>query len=218
VSETDSFIEEVTEEVRRDRLFKLMRKYGWIGILAVVLIVGGAAWNEWRKASARAEAEAFGDAILAAMAADDSGARAAALAGVPVAADGQSALLSLLAADEALAAGQDAAAQDALAAVASDAAAPDVFRQLAKLKLLILRGPSMDAAERDRGLAELAAPGAAFRPLAMEQQAQALADAGKTDEAIALFTQITEEAGVPSGLRQRATQMIVVLGGEPAGQ
>ncbi|HPE26943.1 tetratricopeptide repeat protein [Albidovulum sp.] len=218
MSETDSFIEEVTEEVRRDRLFKLMRKYGWIGILAVVLIVGGAAWNEWRKASARAEAEAFGDAILAAMAADDSGARAAALAGVPVAADGQSALLSLLAADEALAAGQDAAAQDALAAVASDAAAPDVFRQLAKLKLLILRGPSMDAAERDRGLAELAAPGAAFRPLAMEQQAQALADAGKTDEAIALFTQITEEAGVPSGLRQRATQMIVVLGGEPAGQ
>jgi len=218
VSETDSFIEEVTEEVRRDRLFKLMRKYGWIGILAVVLIVGGAAWNEWRKASARAEAEAFGDAILAAMAADDSGARAAALAGVPVAADGQSALLSFLAADEALAAGQDAAAQDALAAVASDAAAPDVFRQLAKLKLLILRGPSMDAAERDRGLAELAAPGAAFRPLAMEQQAQALADAGKTDEAIALFTQITEEAGVPSGLRQRATQMIVVLGGEPAGQ
>ena len=218
MSETDSFIEEVTEEVRRDRLFKLMRKYGWIGILAVVLIVGGAAWNEWRKASARAEAEAFGDAILAAMAADDSGARAAALAGVPVAADGQSTLLSLLAADEALAAGQDAAAQDALAAVASDAAAPDVFRQLAKLKLLILRGPSMDAAERDRGLAELAAPGAAFRPLAMEQQAQALADAGKTDEAIALFTQITEEAGVPSGLRQRATQMIVVLGGEPAGQ
>lgn len=218
MSETDSFIEEVTEEVRRDRLFKLMRKYGWIGILAVVLIVGGAAWNEWRKASARAEAEAFGDAILAAMAADDSGARAAALAGVPVAADGQSALLSLLAADEALAAGQDAAAQDALAAVASDAAAPDVFRQLAKLKLLILRGPSMDAAERDRGLAELAAPGAAFRPLAMEQQAQALADAGKADEAIALFTQITEEAGVPSGLRQRATQMIVVLGGEPAGQ
>ncbi|MCB2158097.1 MAG: hypothetical protein KDD95_06110, partial [Rhodobacteraceae bacterium] len=78
-----------------------------------------------------------------------------------MAADGQSALLSLLAADEALAAGQDAAAQDALAAVASDAAAPDVFRQLAKLKLLILRGPSMDAAERDRGLAELAAPGAA---------------------------------------------------------
>ena len=218
MSETDSFIEEVTEEVRRDRLFKLMRKYGWIGILAVVLIVGGAAWNEWRKASARAEAEAFGDAILAAMAADDSGARAAALAGVPVAADGQSALLSLLAADEALAAGQDAAAQDALAAVASDAAAPDVFRQLAKLKLLILRGPSMDAAERDRGLAELAAPGAAFRPLAMEQQAQALADAGKADEAIALFTQITKEAGVPSGLRQRATQMIVVLGGEPAGQ
>ena len=44
MSETDSFIDEVTEEVRRDKLFALFRKYGWIGIAAVLLIVGGAAW------------------------------------------------------------------------------------------------------------------------------------------------------------------------------
>ena len=43
VSDTDSFIEEVTEEVRRDRLYKFLRKYAWVGILAVVTIVGGTA-------------------------------------------------------------------------------------------------------------------------------------------------------------------------------
>ena len=38
MSDTDSFIEEVTEEVRRDRLYKFLRKYAWVGILAVVTI------------------------------------------------------------------------------------------------------------------------------------------------------------------------------------
>ena len=34
MSNPDSFIDEVTEEVRRDRLFAVFRKYGWIGVLA----------------------------------------------------------------------------------------------------------------------------------------------------------------------------------------
>ena len=58
MSNPDSFIDEVTEEVRRDRLFAMFRKYGWIGVLIVVFIVGGAAVNEWRKSSAEARAEA----------------------------------------------------------------------------------------------------------------------------------------------------------------
>ncbi len=66
MSDTDSFIDEVTEEVRRDRLFALMRRYGWIAVLLVVLIVGAAAWNEYRKGQARASAEALGDALLSA--------------------------------------------------------------------------------------------------------------------------------------------------------
>ena len=77
MSNTDSFIEEVTEEVRRDRLYALMRRYGWIAVLAILLLVGGAAWNEWRKAQAQARAAAFGDAILAALAASDTDGRAA---------------------------------------------------------------------------------------------------------------------------------------------
>ena len=51
MSNPESFIDEVNEELKRDRLFALMRKYAWIAVLAVVLIVGGAAWNEWRKAT-----------------------------------------------------------------------------------------------------------------------------------------------------------------------
>ena len=52
MSNPDSFVDEVTDAVRRDRLFAAFRKYGWIGVVLVVLIVGGAAYNEWQKAQA----------------------------------------------------------------------------------------------------------------------------------------------------------------------
>ena len=57
MSNPESFIEEVNEEVRRDRLYGLLRRYGWIAVLAILLIVGGAAYSEYRKAQARAQAE-----------------------------------------------------------------------------------------------------------------------------------------------------------------
>ena len=81
MSDTDGFIAEVTEEVRRDRFYGLMKRYGWIVISVIVLLVGAAAWNEWRKAQAAGRAQAFGDAALAALSGgDDPASRAAAVA------------------------------------------------------------------------------------------------------------------------------------------
>ena len=77
MSETDSFIEEVSEEVRRDRLYGLIRRYGWIAVVGVVAIVGGASWNEYNKAQDRAAAQALGDGIMTALEAEDPAARAA---------------------------------------------------------------------------------------------------------------------------------------------
>ncbi len=61
MSNNDSFIDEVTEEVRRDRLFGLYRKYGWIGLVLILGIVGGTAANEWLKS--RDEAGPKGSAM-----------------------------------------------------------------------------------------------------------------------------------------------------------
>ena len=52
MSDTDSFLQEVSEELRRDKLYRNMRKYGWIGLLLVVIIVGGAAYREYQKSQA----------------------------------------------------------------------------------------------------------------------------------------------------------------------
>jgi len=209
VSESDSFIDEVTEEVRRDRLFALMRKYGWIGILGVVLIVSGTGYVEWQKARAAARAEAFGDAVLAAMDAED---RIAALAAVQ--ADGaQVAITQLLSAGEM---GQGAEAAAALQAVAADASLPANLRALADLKAVLAAGDTMAPDTRDATLARLAVAGAPFRPLAMEQQALVLLGKGETEAAIALARQILLEPELTAGLQQRVTQLIVALGADPA--
>lgn len=82
MSDTDSFIDEVTEEVRRDRLYGYVRRYGWIAAIVIIGIVGAAGFNEYRRAQEEAKAQALGDAMLAALASDEDEARADALANV----------------------------------------------------------------------------------------------------------------------------------------
>jgi hypothetical protein len=214
MSNNDSFIDEVTEEVRRDKLYALFRKYGWVGAVLVAAIVGGAAWVEWTRAQETARAEAFGDALLAALRTEDDDARSAALAEVP--ADGpQAPLVELLVASEAIRAGDTAAAVAALEGVAADQSLAVSYRHLAELKRILLLGATMDRAERDTKLAMLAEPGAPFRVLAMEQQALLLAADGQKDAALEAFTRLLEEPQATPALRRRVTQVIVALGGEP---
>ena len=61
--ESDSFITEVSEEVRRDRLYATLRRYRWLLAAVVLLIVGGAAVNSWYQARQRAAAAAAGGAL-----------------------------------------------------------------------------------------------------------------------------------------------------------
>lgn len=212
VDQTDSFIEEVTEEVRRDRLFAAFRKYGWIGVLAILLLVGGSAFNEWQKSRARALAEGFGDAVLRALEAENP---AAALAGLP-ASGPQLGVARLLTAAQAAQDGKPEAALADLRAIAADASAPVSLRDLARIKAAVLGRGLIPEAERRAELEALAAPGAAYRLLALEQMAIDALAAGDTDAAMALAREIAAADGVTAGLQQRASELIVALGGEPA--
>lgn len=214
MSNPESFIEEVTEEVRRDRLFRLMRRYGWIAIVLVFAIVGGAAFNEWRKARDRAAAEAFGDTVLSAMQADDSAARLAALETIE-AEGGRGAILALLSAAEAVAVEDKAAALALMDRVAADGTLPESYRQLALLKRVLLAGSEMALADRQAALEGLARPGGAFRSLALEQQALLMIEAGDSEAAIAHLRALMEEPEVTPGLLRRVGQLIVSLGAEP---
>jgi len=214
VSETDSFIEEVSEEVRRDKLFALMRKYGWIGIAVVLLIVGGAAYNEWRKASDMASAQQLGDSLMQALEQDDSATRSAALAKVDAGGTDSQALVNMLLANEQQASGETAAAMSALTALSNDTTQPKAYRDLATLKLVLLAGAEMAADERRAKLDSLVAGGGAFRLLAEEQLAMLDIDEGNVDAAILRLRDIISDVEVSAGLQGRASQLIVVLGGD----
>ena len=213
MSDTDSFINEVSEEVRRDRLYGLFRRYAWIGVVAVVVLVGGAAANEWRKARAEAQAQALGDALFAALSDGTPEARAAALAGV--AADGAASdIVALLLAAERLAADEPGAAAEVLRPLAQDADAPVVYSDLAALKLAMLGEDGVDAQTRAQLLERLAAPGAPYRILALEQQAYAALASGEREAALSAAQALWQEQGLTQSLRQRLAQFILALGGE----
>lgn len=216
MSETDSFIDEVTEEVRRDRLFRTFRRYGWIAVALVVLLVAGAAWNEWRKAAARAEAQAFGDAILTALEKPERPDRAAALAAVePPGTDGQAVVGLLTAAEESEADAAGAAAR--LLALADNPEVPQVYRQIATLKAVTIPDSGLSAEDRAMRLEGLAPVGGLVRLLAEEQLAMIEIETGDKTAALTRLTAIAEDAEATAGLRQRVSQVIVALGGDLPG-
>ncbi len=211
MSDTDSFINEVSEEVRRDALFVYLRRYGWIAVLAVVLIVGGAAWNEYSKAQARTLAQQTGDQMLDALSADGPEERAAALAETTI--DGPAVAVSLLltaATQQEAGQIQDAAAT--LGTLATNMDVPEIYRELAAMKAAML--PTDDADARSASLAALAQPGAPFRLIALEQLGLIEVENGDTEAAISIMRQISEDAAATRGLRERAQTLIVALGGD----
>lgn len=211
MSNSENFIDEVTDDLRRDRLFAALRKYGWIGIVAVVAIVGGTAYTEYAKIAKADKAQAFGDAVMDAMDLGGPEDRRTALAAVP-AQDTQQVVLQLLLASDPVE-NRDASIA-ALTALANDASQPQGYRDLAQLRLVVLQGKDSALAERRMVLEAIAVPGRAYRTLAQEQLAYLLVEEGKTQDALAALTRLTTDQEAPMGLRARVQQMIVALGGE----
>ncbi len=212
MSNPDSFIEEVTEEVRRDRLFGLFRRYGWIGGVIVVALVGGAAWTEWSKSRAEARAQAFGDAVIDALDQGTPEDRRAALAAIPTS-DQQTALLQLILASDP---DEDRAATlAALDVVAADATLSPGYRDLAILRRVLVAGAEMPLADRRTALQGIAVPGRPYRPLAEELLSYLLVEEGKVDEAIAMMSTLMQDQEASGALRARLGQMVTALGGTP---
>jgi hypothetical protein len=214
MSETDSFIDEVSEEVRRDRLYGLMRKYGWIGILAIFLLVGGAAYNEWNKAAKQAAAQDLGDSLLSALEQPEAADRLAALDVIDGETADARALIGLLKSAQAQSDGDITAAATALNGLISDADVPKAYRDLATLKLVLLKGVEMPIEARRESLLSLAVAGAPFRLLAQEKLALLDVEAGDVPAAISRLHDIIGDVEVTAGLRNRASQLIMVLGGD----
>ncbi|MEL6463377.1 MAG: hypothetical protein AAFQ58_00280 [Pseudomonadota bacterium] len=215
MSDTDSFIDEVSEEVRRDRLYGYVRRYGWIAALLIVLIVGAAGYTEYRRAQEEARAQALGDAMIAALAANEDDNRADALTGVAADTPEGAAVLAFLTSGAQAQAGRTEEAIQSLQPVVNAAELPLIYRQIASFKALLLQSETEDAATRRAGFSEFAVPGQPLRLLAEEQLALIDIETGDADAAIARFQLILDDAEATPGLQRRALQAMVALGGAP---
>jgi hypothetical protein len=218
MSDTDSFIDEVTEEVKRDKLYAVLRRYGWIAVVGVVAIVGGASYNEWSKSKAQTIAQANGDAITAALASGDEAlARAEALGTAGITGSARI-VADMIRAGELHAAGDSKAAITALAPYTVDATLDAIYRDLAILKTAMIGAKDITPEDRITQLAGIASPGAPYRLLAEEQIATAQVEMGDIDAAVDGLRAISQDVEATEALRRRSLQMIVALGADTAPQ
>lgn len=215
MSDTDSFIEEVTEEVRRDRLFALMKKYGWIAVLAILVIVGGASWNEYTKAKEKAASEALGDSIVAALGENESSARAEKLSEISSSNPGGAAIVDFMRASAMADQGDVDGAVSALDQIAVNSELEPIYRSVAAFKSLTLQSETANASDLRIGFEALAQPGNRLRLLAEEQLALLDIRAGDGAAAIDRLQAILNDAELTRDLQRRAAQLIFALGGEP---
>ena len=65
--ESESFIKEVSEEVKRDRLFKLLNKFKWSLFALIVTLVGAVGGYEYYKFDKKSRAQKNGEFLVSAM-------------------------------------------------------------------------------------------------------------------------------------------------------
>ncbi len=211
MSNADGFIEEVTEEVRKDQLFAMYKKYGWIAVVVIVGIVGGAGLIEYRKAAAKSAAQTRGDTLIAALNLDEASARNDALAAIGSSDESTAVIAEFHRAGMLMEEGDEAGALAIYDALKSNG---EIYGQVATLKAILIRGNDMDMESRMSELNALSAAGNPFRTLALEQIAMAQLDAGDKDAALESLVSLLDEAGVSQSLISRTRQMIIALGGE----
>ena len=213
MSETDSFIDEVSEEVRKDKLYTTMWKYGWLAVVIVLALVGGTAFREYKIASDNTVAQKTGDAISKAMSLEDPEARVLALSEI-ITNDKNMAVIALLIASEHEAGGEFAASVETLEALETSKV-PSAYRDLAHFKKLLIEKEGLSEETRIAGLNELAVSASQYGLYAKEQLALIDLAKGHKEAAIKRLSQILEDANLSQSLRQRVTQLMIILGETP---
>ena len=220
--------DEVNEDLRAERAQRLLKQYGFLLIVAAVLVVAGVGgWQAWRWRATQ-ETNAVATAFLDAM-------RKSAL---PPAADGAAAsreqaaaefdrlaatapagyrtLARLRAASLRATAGDLPGALQIWDQVSADTQADALLRDVANLLWVQHQVDQGDPAAVEGRLAPLVAAGNPWRPLALENQALLAMRTGQDAKARDILKQLQADTLAPDGVRARAGALLTRLGEPPA--
>lgn len=210
MSESDSFIQEVSEEIRQDRMYKLWKRYAPFVIGAIAVIVGAAAvWN-WMQHRAVIEARETGGAFIAAELASVEAQEAL----VETVDDEADVVARLRLASSLLLNDQAERAAEVYRALAEREDLAPAYRHLAVLNAVKLEAEGGDAGALIGQLAPLVEEGAPYRPLALELRAVLRLQAGDAAAARDDLEAVLAAPVATAETRRRASGLLAAL--EPA--
>jgi hypothetical protein len=211
---TDLF-REIEDDIRRDQLNRLWEKYGIyvVGLAAAILIAASiiVGWNAWQRSRNEAASAAY-NALLAKVGTEKS-AKVAEEFGkfAESAPSGYAALASLRQAGALVDIGDAKGAIAVYDKLADSSSAPDVLRDMARIKSALLQTDQLSYDDLKARLTSLDNPENAWRNSAREIMGLAAWKAGKYTEAEAYFAAIIGDSEASAGLRDRAHVMEAVI-------
>lgn len=206
---------EVDEDLRRENLEKLWKRYGKFVIafvaVVVVAVAGFQAWKSYDRQRREAQSDEFA-AALATARAGDLGEATNALNELSDPGGGGYAGLAALERARLLAESGDVDAAVALwDRIAADSGLGAGFRNVATLLSVLHQIDQGDPGALRARLEPLAEPGAPFRGSALELMAALALRSGDTAAARELYTKVADDQDLPRNLRARAAQMLAAL-------
>ena len=212
----NNIFQEVEEDLERQKLEALWRRYGPLVVVAAAAIIiataATTAWHSWRDGQQQKATDQLIE-ILSAPNADphkEIEALEHFAGGKP--GETQATFGRLQAAAVAAKAGDQAKAVALYDVIAADQAADPAFRQLADLLAVQVQMDKGDPVTLQKRLQPLLADNAPWRVTAMEYEAFLALRADDKAKARQLFGELSQDADAPSSLRARASDMLRFVG------
>ena len=212
----EAFLREVDEELRRDELARLWKRWGrvLVAAIAIGLIAFGAFlwWRDYQAKQAGLEGEKL-NATIEQLSQSRFDQAAPALKELGQSSrPGYRAASQLAAGAVASQRGDTKAAIAAFSSVAKDEKVAEPFRNLALIRQTTVEFDTLSPDQVIARMQPLAQKGSPWFGSAGELVAAAHLKAGRTEDAGALYAAMAADPGVPQTLRSRAAQMASVLG------
>ncbi len=212
---SDVLIQEVDEDLRHEEMLKVWKRFApYILGVALLLIMGVAGQQVWKNYQAELrvkESTAFAAAALLGEKGKGKEAEEAFAKLASEAKTGQGVLAKLRQASLQASSGDIQGAVAACESVVANKSAPQVYRDLAVIKIGLLTIDSAEPGALFGRLAPIAAAGP-WRHSALEMQALLSLRQGDVAKARALYSSIADAADAPRNLRGRAAEMLAALG------
>lgn len=216
--QSDTFIREVDEELRREQLTTLWKRFAplviGVCVLIVVITAGYRGWVWWQARQAAQGGDRFLTAVEAITSGDKAKGDAALQAIEKDGSAGYATLAKLRMAGEAADAGKSKEALAAYDAIAADGKAPESVRSLARIRAAFLALDSGDLDGAKERAKPLDAAGDAWRHLAREVIGLADYRAGDLAAARDVFTEIQQDAETPPDLWGLSSMMVSLIDGQ----